>query len=193
MQTQPETDDRSQDVHASLRARRAEPASTSPDYTSLDHLRRSRTARRAGVTLIGVALLLGLLGYLGPSYTAVSATRSGVTMTVGYPKITRPGLATRWWLDVHRPDGFDGKIEVTMTTSYLEQMDHNAFFPEPASEVSRGDLVVLTFDPPSGDTLHVELDARTTPTWTFIRRATTSVSGSGIPELSVSYRTVSLP
>lgn len=145
------------------------------------------------MALIGVVLLLALLGYLGPSYTAASATRSGVTLTVGYAKVTRPGLATRWWLDLHRPGGFDGKIEVTTTSSYFQQMDHNAFFPDPASEVSRGDLVVLTFEPPPGDTLHVELDARTTPTWTFVRRATTTVSGPGLPELSVSYRTLSLP
>jgi hypothetical protein len=140
-----------------------------------------------------VLLLLGLLNVLGPRYTTATRHVDGATVTLEYPEVMRPGLASRWILEVVRPGGFDGKIDVATDERWFEGFDYNNLFPEATSEQSRAGKVVFTFDPPPGDTFRVEVDLMATPTWTFARDATTTVSGGGLAPVSVSYRTLFLP
>lgn len=169
------------------------PSSTEPPGVPLERQRRSRAARRAGIASIGLVLVLGLANALGPRSATVEASASGMGVTVEYPIVTRPALAAVWQVVVHRDGGFPGKITIATTASYFRGFDYNALYPSPVSEAGRDDLVVYTFDRPPGDTFRVELDARATPTWTFLRRATTTVSGEGLPSVTLSYRTVFLP
>ena len=178
---------------ASLRGHRALPTTTAPDYAPLRVLRRNRNARLVGMALIGLLLVLALLNVLGPRYETTSRTVAGATVSIQYPEVTRPGLASRWILRIDRPGGFTGKIEVATTARWFQGFDYNNLVPEPVGEVNRGDAVVFTFDPPPGDTFRVELDMASTPTWTFVRHATTTIEGGGLTPVSISYRTLFLP
>ena len=177
----------------SLRARRAHPTTTAPDYTPLRVMRRNRAIRAASVGLIGVVLVLALFNVLGPRYQTTTRTVGGTSVTLEYPEIMRPGLASRWILSVHRPGGFDGKITVATTARWFEGFDFNDLLPNAASETERGDMVVYAFDPPPGDTFRLEIDFMATPTETLVRHATTTVAGDGLAPVSIPYRTIFLP
>jgi hypothetical protein len=193
MQTASSTEPDREHRDMSLRGRRARPSTTAPDYTSTRVLRRSRAFRAGGMALVGIVLLLALFNALGPRYETETQTVPGETVSLLYPEVTRPGLASRWVLFVHRAGGFSGAIDVATTARWFQGFDYNNTFPDAASQVSRGDTVVFRFDPPPGDTLRIEIDMATTPTWTFVRHATTTVRGGGVTPVSISYRTLFLP
>lgn len=138
-------------------------------------------------------MALGLLGMLGPRFRTVAATSGGTSVEVTYASVTRPGLATTWLVEIRRPAGFAGPITIATTATYFDGFDFNTLYPDPDRSGSRGDLVAFTFKPPRGEVFRVRFDGRATPTWTLWRTATTVVTGRGLDEISVSYRTVFLP
>ncbi len=177
----------------SLGARPARSASTAPEDTPLSHERRSRLLKRVSIALVALVLLLGMVNVLGPRYGTVEARGTSASVRVEYAAVSRPRLATTWAVEIRRADGFPGRIRIATTTAYFRGFDYNALYPELLSQTVRGDRLVLEFAPPPGDSLRVELDARATRTWTFVRRATTTVSGKGLPELFVDHRMLFLP
>lgn len=146
-----------------------------------------------GLLAVGFVVVLGLLGMLGPRFRTVAASSNGTSVEVTYASVTRPGLATTWLVEVRRPGGFAGPITIATTTTYFDGFDFNALYPDPDRTSSRGDLVAFTFEPPRGEVFRVRFDGRATPTWTLWRTATTIVTGEGLGETSVVYRTVFLP
>ncbi|HEX6331764.1 MAG TPA: hypothetical protein VF129_10840 [Actinomycetota bacterium] len=142
---------------------------------------------------IGLVVGLGLLGILGPRLETAVATTGSLRVEITYASVTRGGLATPWVVEVRRAGGFGSPISIATSGAYFDGFDFNTLYPEPVEMSTRGDRVVFEFAPPPGDVLRVRLDARATPAWTFWRSAVTTVWTEGVPETSVSYRTVFLP
>ena len=84
-------------------------------------------------------------------------------LSVRYPTVSRPALASPFEIVIERPGGFDSDVEVAVDLRYLELWDLNGIHPSPKDERSDDERVVWTFDPPDGDTLRIVYEARIEP------------------------------
>ncbi|MEX2457980.1 MAG: hypothetical protein WD770_03230 [Actinomycetota bacterium] len=166
---------------------------TDPEDPGLPRARRARLVRRFGVVLLVVFVGLGASGVLGVRTTSVSASGGGYELTVTYPAVTRPGLASRWGFELTRAGGFDGPITVATTHAWLDLFDENGRNPAPSAETVDGDMLVWEFDPPEGDTLTFVFDARLGPSEQSGMTARTEVREDTAAIVSVSYTTTVMP
>jgi hypothetical protein len=167
--------------------------STRPETPPIARLRRHRAMRRVGIAGVAALVAAGALNLLGVRTATSTAAEDGVALTVTFARITRSGLETPWTVEVRSPGGFAGPVTISTSARYFERFDFNQWYPEPSATVARGDLVELTFDPPDGDVLTVRFDGRASPTLGLVADGETAVSSEGLPDLSVSYRTVVMP
>jgi hypothetical protein len=172
---------------------RAEGIGTAPAEVDLRRLRRARMGRRVLITILAVFVLLGLGTAFGARTRTASASGGGFDLTVRYPAVTRPGLAIRWIITVHRAGGFDGPVDLGITSRYLDLFDFNNLDALPSGTKTDGALTVWTFDPPVGDTLVVAFDGRVEPAQQFGKSATVAVLAGNVPVVSVAYRTRVMP
>lgn len=93
----------------------------------------------------------------------VRAIGDGYVLEVEYAPVTRAALATPFAIVVRHPGGFDGPIDLAITSEYLEMWDFQALYPDPSGVVGDAERVVMTFDPPEGDVIRIFLDARIQP------------------------------
>ena len=166
---------------------------TAPVDVDMSRLRRARLGRRAMLTVLAVFVLLGAATVFGARTGTVSASGGGYDLTVRYPAVTRPGLAIRWIITVHRSGGFDGPVELAVTSRYLDLLDFNNLDSLPSETRTAGAMSVWTFEPPDGDTLVVAFDGRLEPAQQWGKPATVAVLADGVPVVSVSYRTRVMP
>ena len=160
------------------------------EENDLGRARRGRWLRRLFfVALVGL-LVAGALNLLGVRTGTVSAQAAGYEIVVTYAKVTRPGLATPWTVEITREGGFPtGVVTVATTSKYFDLFDENSVDPEPVESVSDGDQTIWGFQAPRGDTMTVSLDARIEPgTQLDHPEATTSILVDGTPVVSVPYR-----
>jgi hypothetical protein len=141
---------------------------TAPEESDRRAVGRERYARRAFAAGLVVFLALGLAGVFGVWTTSSSATGGGYQVRVSHARVTRPGLATPFAIEVTRADGSPLREPVTLavSSSYLALFDDNGMDPQPSSETAGPGQVVWEFDPPpaaAGDALVVTLDARLEP------------------------------
>jgi hypothetical protein len=169
------------------------PIPTAPERLDPDRQRRQRTGRRIMVGLLALFLIAGAFEMFGSMTRSVTATGNGVTLTVTYPAVTRPGLPIRWEFEVTRPGGFDAPIELRTSFDYLRLLDVSNLEPDARSATGSGQDVVYTFDAPRGDTLQVSMDGNTEPGFHEVPPATTTVSIDGSDAASVTYRTIVVP
>ena len=168
------------------------PSGSSTLPAELPHSRagRARTIRRAYLGILGAFILLGLLNLFGSRTSSVSATGNGYTLRVEYPAATRSSLPVEWRVVVTHSGGFGGPVRIGVPIDYWNLFDFNNFYPTPDSTLNEGDLVILTFPEPAGDTLKVLLDARSQPGLHLGMSATTAVlSNDNRPLVEVSYHT----
>lgn len=140
--------------------------------------------------LIGLLILFvigGATGFFGFRGASVSDSGGGFDLEVAYPEKTRGGLASPWKATVHREGGFDGPITLGVTAAFFEAFDVNGFYPTPVAQTPSGDLLLMEFDPPNGDTLDVHFDARAQPDLQTGMDVVTAVVVEGVPVASVSY------
>lgn len=166
---------------------------TAPEASDLLRARRARTARRAFMLLLVVFLAAGLSGQLGVQSRSTTVEGGDYTLTVTYAQVSRPGLATPWSFEIHRPGGFEGPITVSTRTSYLDMFDENGFDPEPSKATATPEAVIWEFEPPDGDTLSVTFDARIEPAAQWGRSGETSVLEDGKPVVTAKYKTWVMP
>lgn len=122
--------------------------------------------------------------------TVHAESGTGATLTVRYPTITRPALASPFEITVERAGGFDDDLEIAMDLDYVELWDLNGVYPSPADERSDGDRVIWTFDAPDGDVFKVTYDARIEPGAQLEERpGAVSFIEAGEPELTVRFAT----
>ena len=138
-------------------------------------------------------VLLAATGLFGQRDRRVSASAAGYELTVTFPAMSRGGLATQWSAVVRRSGGFEGPVMVATTSDYFTIFDENAIHPQPASVTTSGDMLVWEFDPPTGDALTIDIDARLEPDVHLGRGATTSVLVDDAPVVEVTYTTRVMP
>jgi hypothetical protein len=167
---------------------------TRPEDVPVDELVRARRYRRIGLAVLGVVVVAGLFNLLGVRREVVSDSADGYRLVVEYTRVTRPGLASTWKVEVSREGGFDGPVTLSTNSDYFDRFDFNQFYPEPASTASRGDVVLLTFEGIEGERLVVRFDGRATPTYVFdLARASTGLEIDGREIARVDYTTVVMP
>lgn len=163
---------------------------TDPDAQSPAQQTRALWARRALMTLIALVVLLGLVGFWGVHSDTASAVGNGYTLTTRYAGTARPGLSVPFEVDVVHPGGFSGPVQLAVSSDYLSSVQATSPLPEPSDSTSEGDLVLLTFDPPAGDHLHVAWQASVDPAADAGRRhARVAVVDHGRELVSRSLRT----
>jgi hypothetical protein len=172
---------------------RAENIATAPVEVDPQRLRRYRGGRRIMLTALAVFVLLGAATVFGAKTSTVSASGGGYDLSVLYPAVTRPGLAIRWIVTVHRTGGFDGPIDVAVTSRYLDLFDFNNLDALPSGTRTSGSFTVWTFDPPDGDRLVVAFDGRLEPAQQWGKPATVAVLDHGHAVVSVRYSTRVMP
>jgi hypothetical protein len=143
--------------------------------------------------LLGVFILLGASSLLGAHTSTREASGGGYDLKLVYPAVTRPGLAVRWILFVHRSGGFSGPVKVTTTSTYFNLFDFNNLDPVPSKQTTSSDLSVWEFDPPLGDTLRITFDGRLEPARQHGSSAVTSILENDVPVVSISYQTRVMP
>jgi hypothetical protein len=161
------------------------------DGVDIDVARERRDQRGRAVALLLLVAFVGagLVGAFGVrTGTARASAPSGLELRVTHPRVARPALAVDLSIEVRRPGGFDGQIDLTMPTSYLAAFDENGFTPEPDSSTTDARSTTWTFDPPGGEVLTVWLDTRIEPgvQWKREGRATVETGGE---VLEVSFTT----
>jgi hypothetical protein len=166
---------------------------TAPPRRPPSELKRDRAGRRAIVSVLAAFVVLGMAGLFGSRTDAVSASGGGYTLTVVYPRITRPGLPDRWIYTVRHPGGFDRPVVITTTMVYLNLFDLTGIQPDASSQTSNGTDVVWTFDQPDGDLFSVQFDAATETGIHEVPAATAAVVVDGRPVVQVQFRTVVIP
>lgn len=169
------------------------PGTTLPSWPTVREERRNRRIRAGALLAIGCFVVAGLLGAYGVHAERISATGSeGLEVELTYPSRARPALAVPYELQITRAGGFDGPIEVSTSTSYLEMFDENGRNPEPAESTTDAETTTWTFDPPAGDTLVIWLDTRIEPGVQWRRTGTTRVR-TGDDEATLRYTTWIFP
>lgn len=166
--------------------------STLPDLPTVGEERRNAYVRAAVLVLVLLFVLAGLTGLLGVKTATSTATSGDLTVEVTYPSRARPALAIPFSITVTRQGGFDGPIEVAMTTSYLAAFDENGLNPDPDSATTNGENTIWTFERPDGDTFTIWLDTRIEPGVQWRRQGTTIVRTGG-DEVTVDHTTWIFP
>jgi hypothetical protein len=167
--------------------------STDPEQITLRVLRRSRLGRRIILGIVAVFILLGASSLLGAHTSTREASGGGYDLKLVYPAVTRPGLAVRWILFVHRAGGFKGPVQVATTSTYFNLFDFNNLDPVPSKQTTSTDLSVWEFDPPVGETLRITFDGQLEPARQHGSEATTSVLEDDLPVVSIRYQTRVMP
>lgn len=164
--------------------------STLVDARDAHASRRSRGLRRAGMSAVGLVVLLGLSGVLGiRSSTSTARSPDGWSLAVRHAQVTRAGIAVPFHVTVRHAGGFDGPVTLSLSSDLMERFDFQNFYPNPAKETATEDRLIYEFDPPPGDTFRLSVDARTSPDQngsTAVYR--TSVLADGRPVAEVAFR-----
>ncbi len=139
-----------------------------------DGRRRTHRLRRLGYAVttavlsavMAVAVLdgLGVVGAVGVDDAEVAASADGTTLSVRYPTVSRPALASPFVITITRAGGFgEQQVEVTVSTDYMALWDENGILPGPAEETAAAEDLHWTFDPPDGEVLRITYDGRIEP------------------------------
>jgi hypothetical protein len=97
----------------------------------------------------------------------VSVTNESAKLEVDYPKATRGQLVSSLRITVDRTGGFDGPVVLAISADYLDPFLNQGPTPEPSSETADDSDVVMTFDPPPGDTFVVDWNLTAEPIGKF--------------------------
>ena len=138
--------------------------STLPERRPDADVRRARTLRRIGLTVLSVFVLAGASGLLGTKTSTTTVRGDGYEMTVTYPRISRPGHAVRVQVEVRKDGGFGQQpVQLRYATDYLEMFDENAFTPQPNAETAGPGYTEDEFLPPRGEVFVMSVDTRIEP------------------------------
>ena len=131
--------------------------------------RKRRALYAAFTTIVTLVMALAVFEALvgssvyGVDAATTSATRGGTRLDVRHATVTRGELAVPLEVTVARQGGFSEPIVLTITSDYLELFSIQGPDPAPSSETATATDLILTFDPPPGDSFAVR--------WTLAAKA----------------------
>lgn len=136
-----------------------------------------RRIRRTSVTLIVTTVTLAAVGLLGVNSARATNTDNGYSLAVQYARITRPGLATPFSIEVTTLGGeLPSDVTVRVSSEYLAMFDANGIEPTPASSFNDGNWTDWRFEVPAGQAvLRVDFDGRLEPSVQWARSGTVAV------------------
>jgi hypothetical protein len=140
-----------------------------PDIATLQQprdapaVRRARNWRRAGLSVLLLFVVAGLVGLFGVRSATTTARGAGYTLAVHHAQVVRAGVAISFHVEVTHPGGFGGPVRLAISSDLFERFDFQNFYPNPSKETADSRYVYYEFDPPSGDSFRLSLDARTAP------------------------------
>lgn len=129
----------------------------------------------------------------GIGTAVVTDEAAGYELSVRYPTVSRPALATPFDIVVRRAGGFNGPIDIAIDPQWIEMWDYQSLYPEPSSQTATPDRLVLSFDPPDGDVLRIFFDARIQPSEQHGRSGFVAVLEDGTPVVAVEFDTAVRP
>jgi hypothetical protein len=164
--------------------------STLPEVRPPSDIRRARTIRRLGITVLALFVGAGAFGAFGTRSAEKMASGGGFELSVTYPKVSRPGHAVRLEYVVKHPGGFDGPVKMRFSSDYFDLFDENAFVPSPDSITTTAAYRLCEFAPPPGDTFVITVDTRIEPARQRGTSGEVSVlDETGAPVVTVPHRT----
>jgi hypothetical protein len=120
--------------------------------------------RRALVSLLALAGLLGLLDVFGQGTSETAATGPAATLRVSAPRAVRGGLFFQSRVEIRARRAVD-HLRLVLDDGWVEGMQFNSTEPAPVSEASRDGRVVLSYDSlAAGDRLVVWMQFEVNPT-----------------------------
>jgi len=140
-----------------------------------------RSLYRTFTTVVTLVLVAGLLeAVLGsPVYgidtATVSASQGGTRLEVRHATATRGQLAVPLEVTVSHRGGFDEAIVLTLTADYFGVFITQGSDPAPSKETASDKELILSFDPPPGDTFGVRWSLAAQPV-NFFTTATARVA-----------------
>jgi hypothetical protein len=142
------------------------------------------------VALAAVEWLVGSSVY-GVDTATTSAAQGGAQLEVHHPTVTRGQLATPLEITVTRQDGFSEPIVLSITADYLSLFLSQGASPRPTAETATADDLILTFDPPPGDTFVVawNLQAKAVGSFTTANAHIALLDSSGQATVAVDFDT----
>lgn len=138
---------------------------TAPPLDEGRFQRRELVLRRVFVAALSLFLLAAAVGAFGVRTVEKSASGDGFDLTVTYARVTRPGLATPWSLEVASADGepITEPIVIEVDPAYFDLFDENGLDPDPAAATATDRALRWEFDPPDAPVFNVSFDARIEP------------------------------
>lgn len=138
--------------------------STLPEQRRPEEIRRGRTQRRIGITLLTLFVLAGAVGVLGTRTATTTVSAEGYELTVTYPRISRPGHAVKVEVQVRHEGGFGNEpVQLRYATDWFDMFDENAFTPAPNAETAGPGYTEDEFVPPRGEVFVMSVDTRVEP------------------------------
>lgn len=163
---------------------------TLPDEPPLARVRRARTLRRAGATLLVLFVLAGAVGLFGTRTVTKTVEGGGYRVSVTYPSDSRPGHAVRFKVAIRAQQGFTDPIRIRFSSRYFEVFDENAFDPDPDSQTTDAQYSYVDYAVPPGREFLISSDTRIEPSRQRGESGTVSVlDDSGRPVVTVEYST----
>jgi hypothetical protein len=101
-------------------------------------------AQRVGWTLLGVLIVAGLAGLLGPGPLSNVNARGGNGMEVEYERFVRHGAETEIRVRVTQPPS--GQVRVAISREYLDTLNLQQVVPAPTRVQASGEDVLYTFE-----------------------------------------------
>jgi hypothetical protein len=163
---------------------------TIPEAPPLATVRRARTARRVGATLLVLFVLAGAVGVFGTRTVTKTVESGGYRVSVTYPSDSRPGHAVRFKVAVHTDAEFPDPILIRMGSRYFELFDENAFDPDAEAQTTDATYSYLEFAPPTGKDFLISSDTRIEPSRQRGESGEVAVvDAQGRPLVSVAFKT----
>lgn len=145
------------------------------------------------MSMFGLVVVLALLGVLGVSSETSGATAPDYELSIDHATVARPGLSVPFSVTIKKNGGFQGPVDVSISSSYLDLFDENGLSPAPETASADDEKVFLRFAPPPGDTLSISFDVRIDPSVQQGASGEVAVIDSGLEVVSATMQTTVLP
>jgi hypothetical protein len=164
--------------------------STLPERRRPESVRRARTQRRVGLTVLALFVLAGAVGLLGTWTSETTVRGDGYEMTVTYPRISRPAHPVEVEVQVRKQGGFDDEpLTLRYSTDYFDMFDENAFTPQPESETAGARFTEDEFSTPDGEVFVMSVDTRIEPSRQRGEDGEVTIVEDGQPVLTARFST----